>query len=162
MLEARRRPRPTSIKCGTARYPAWGYVVAFTHPACPKLFFVTSVTLERRGEWDQTNRRWLHSRRHERRPAAMRGIVLYPMNALVNDQLSRLRRILARGDSPDWQRRQLAGNVIHFGMYTSLAPPTGLPGEPRRRERWEQFDLSRRGSVDVRQGRVGFALRVGF
>jgi ATP-dependent helicase YprA (DUF1998 family) len=93
----------------------------------------------RRGEWDQTNRRWLHSRRHERRPAAMRGIVLYPMNALVNDQLSRLRRILARGDSPDWQRRQLAGNVIHFGMYTSLAPPTGLPGELRRRERWEQF-----------------------
>lgn len=93
----------------------------------------------RRGEWDQTNRRWLNSRRHERRPAAMRGIVLYPMNALVNDQLSRLRRILARGDSPDWQRRQLAGNVIHFGMYTSLAPPTGLPGELRRRERWEQF-----------------------
>ena len=93
----------------------------------------------RRGEWDTNSRRWLHSRRHERRSAAIRAIVLYPMNALVNDQLSRLRRILARGDSPEWQRQRLAGNVIHFGMYTSLAPPTGLPDERRRRERWEAF-----------------------
>lgn len=93
----------------------------------------------RRGEWDPTSRRWLNSRRHERRPAAIRAIVLYPMNALVNDQLSRLRRILARGDSPEWQRQRLAGNVIHFGMYTSLAPPTGLPDDARRRERWDAF-----------------------
>lgn len=93
----------------------------------------------RRGEWDPASRQWLHSRRHERRPAAIRAIVLYPMNALVNDQLSRLRRILARGDSPEWQRQRLKGNVIHFGMYTSLAPPTGLPDDVRRRERWDAF-----------------------
>lgn len=68
---------------------------------------------------------WQHSRRHERRPAAMRGLILYPMNALVNDQLSRLRRILARGNSPAWQKEQWQGNVIHFGMYTGLAVPTG-------------------------------------
>lgn len=93
----------------------------------------------RRGEWDPAARQWLSSRRHERRPAAIRAIVLYPMNALVNDQLSRLRRILARGDSPEWQRQRLKGNVIHFGMYTSLAPPTGLPDDSRRRERWDAF-----------------------
>ena len=56
------------------------------------------------------------------------------MNALVNDQLSRLRRILARGDSPVWQRAHLQGNVIHFGMYTSLTQPTGLPDARAKRE----------------------------
>jgi len=88
----------------------------------------------RRGEYDAQRDLWLHSRRHEARPAALRAIILYPMNALVNDQLSRLRRILARGASPDWQRRNLNGNVIHFGMYTSLAPIAGHWSEEWRRK----------------------------
>ena len=54
-----------------------------------------------RGEYHAKTNTWLHSRRHETRIAALRGIVLYPMNALVNDQLSRLRRILARDQSPE-------------------------------------------------------------
>ncbi len=68
---------------------------------------------------------WLHSRRNENRPAALRSIILYPMNALVNDQLTRLRRILSLGNSPSWQRANLNGNLIHFGMYTSLTPVAG-------------------------------------
>lgn len=85
------------------------------------------------------NDTWLHARRHETRPAALRAIILYPMNALVNDQLSRLRRILARGNSPDWQQRNLKGNVIHFGMYTSLAQPTGLWKEKTKRDRFSEY-----------------------
>jgi ATP-dependent helicase YprA (DUF1998 family) len=92
-----------------------------------------------RGEYNEKMRVWLHSRRHEARPAAMRGIVLYPMNALVNDQLSRLRRILARGDSPEWQTRNLNGNVIHFGMYTSLCPQAGLAQEEWRRNKLTEY-----------------------
>ena len=82
---------------------------------------------------------WLHSRRHERRPAAVRAIVLYPMNALVNDQMSRLRRILALNDSPEWQRENLNGNLIHFGMYTSLTGTTGRPDNPSRQRRWADY-----------------------
>ena len=82
---------------------------------------------------------WLHSRRHERRPAAVRAIVLYPMNALVNDQMSRLRRILALNDSPEWQRENLNGNLIHFGMYTSLTETTGRPDNPSRQRRWADY-----------------------
>lgn len=93
----------------------------------------------RRGRYDAQNNVWLHSRRHEARPAALRGIILYPMNALVNDQLSRLRRILARGTSPDWQRHNLGGNVIHFGMYTSLTQPTGSWVDKRRRDRFHAY-----------------------
>ena len=61
------------------------------------------------------------------------------MNALVNDQLSRLRRILARGASPDWQMDHLNGNVIHFGMYTSITQPTGEWKEKRRRDRYATY-----------------------
>ena len=81
------------------------------------------------------NHRGLHSRHNERRPAALRAIILYPMNALVNDQMSRLRRILALNGSPEWQRRNLQGNLIHFGMYTSLTETTGRPDDARKR-RW--------------------------
>ena len=83
--------------------------------------------------------RWYHSRRHETREAGLRAIVLYPMNALVNDQMSRLRRVLALNDSPDWQRQHLSGNLIHFGMYTSLTPPTRGPEEKTKRQQFEDY-----------------------
>jgi len=91
------------------------------------------------GRYDSYADVWLHSRRYETRPAALRAIILYPMNALVNDQLSRLRRILALGESPDWQRRNLRGNVIHFGMYTSLCQPTGGWSDKWRRDKYDQY-----------------------
>ena len=82
---------------------------------------------------------WLHSRRNERRPAAIRALILYPMNALVNDQMSRLRRILSLNNSPDWQRQTLNGNLIHFGMYTSLTETTGVPDNPHKRKRFNDY-----------------------
>lgn len=87
------------------------------------------------GEWSPAQNAWLHSRRHETRPAAVRAIVLYPMNALVNDQLQRLRRILSRGTSPEWQRAHFNNNLIHFGMYTGLSKPAGSPKDSWRRDR---------------------------
>ena len=81
---------------------------------------------------------WIHSRRNERRPAALRAIILYPMNALVNDQMSRLRRVLALNGSPEWQRAHLNGNLIHFGMYTSLTEVTGTPNRSDKRRRFSQ------------------------
>ena len=82
---------------------------------------------------------WVHSRRHEIRPAALRAIVLYPMNALVNDQMSRLRRVIALNGSPQWQRERLNGNLIHFGMYTSLTEVTGSPERRDKRRRFGQY-----------------------
>jgi ATP-dependent helicase YprA (DUF1998 family) len=92
-----------------------------------------------RGKFDERSNVWLHSRRHESRPAALRAIILYPMNALVNDQLSRLRRILSNGASPDWQRRNLNGNLIHFGMYTSLTPRAGSFVDKWRRDKINEY-----------------------
>ena len=82
---------------------------------------------------------WQHSRRQETREAGLRAIILYPMNALVNDQMSRLRRVLSLNGSPDWQREYLDGNLIHFGMYTSLTPPTRGPEQKAKRQQFEVY-----------------------
>ena len=91
------------------------------------------------GYYNFYNGIWEHSRRHETREAGLRAIILYPMNALVNDQMSRLRRILALNGASDWQRRHLNGNLLHFGMYTSLTPPTRGPENQTKRQQFEEY-----------------------
>ena len=90
------------------------------------------------GEWSGRRQEWLHKRRHEERPAALRAIVLYPMNALVNDQLRRLRRTLDSDEALAWQRKHLNGNLIHFGRYTSQTELPGSPSDEGRRRRWSE------------------------
>jgi ATP-dependent helicase YprA (DUF1998 family) len=81
---------------------------------------------------------WEHCRRHERRAGAIRAIILYPMNALVNDQIRRLRKVLARPESVIWQRQNLSQNLIYFGKYTSQTPYAGMP-DKKRLQRWHQY-----------------------
>ena len=72
---------------------------------------------------------WASSRRAESRPAAMRAIVLYPTNALVEDQVGRLRRALRIINAQQPER------ALWFGRYTGATlgggdPPT-QPTDPR-------------------------------
>jgi ribosomal protein S27E len=90
------------------------------------------------GTYNSGQQQWLHRRRHERRPAAARAIVLYPMNALVNDQLQRLRRILSDSASEAWQLATLQNNLIYFGMYTGDTEPTGHWSRKARRDSWNR------------------------
>lgn len=65
------------------------------------------------------------------RPRAIRALVLYPMNALVEDQLVRLRKML---DSPEAKAvldDRANGNRIFFGRYTSASPVPGYLEHPR-------------------------------
>jgi DEAD/DEAH box helicase domain-containing protein len=55
---------------------------------------------------------WMPARPEGGRPAALRAVVLYPTNALVEDQISRLRRAVTRAQRPD------GGPPITFGRYT--------------------------------------------
>lgn len=64
-------------------------------------------------------------RRHERRPAAMRALILYPMNALVEDQMTRLRRALDSDDTRLWMWNKGSRNNIYFGRYNSVSPIAG-------------------------------------
>jgi len=63
---------------------------------------------------------------------AVRALLLYPMNALVNDQLSRLRRLFGAPATRDWFK-QYGGRPVKFGRYTSRTPfPGVIPDDTKR------------------------------
>ena len=68
---------------------------------------------------------------HPGRPAAVRALVLYPMNALVEDQLTRVRRALDSPEARGVMDERFRGNRIFFGRYTSATPVTGHLDHPR-------------------------------
>lgn len=80
-------------------------------------------------------RRWQRSlrvphRAHERRPAAVRALVVYPMNALVEDQLSRLRRALDSPAARQWLAGNRGANRLYFGRYNGSTPVPGHEYRP--------------------------------
>lgn len=82
-------------------------------------------------------------RGNENRDAAVRALIIYPMNALVEDQLSRLRVALDSPHARDWFNLNRDGNRFYVGRYNSespvpgheLRPPSGARGvqNPDRR-----------------------------
>jgi DEAD/DEAH box helicase domain-containing protein len=93
-------------------------------------------------------------RAHETRPAAVRGLIVYPMNALVEDQLTRLRRAFDSPQAREWFSAHRPGNRIYFGRYNGETPVAGYEykqsGRPNRdkieelAERLSEIDQSSR------------------
>lgn len=75
--------------------------------------------------WWAGGKKWTPQRQHENRQSAVRGLVLYPLNALVEDQLVRLRKALDSDEAREWFDTNLNGNRIHFGRYTGKTPLAG-------------------------------------
>jgi DEAD/DEAH box helicase domain-containing protein len=71
--------------------------------------------------WNEENSQWSHSQRS----AAIRALVLYPLNALVEDQLRRLRVTLDHPEVHRWLDRHRGGNRITYGRYTGQTPVSG-------------------------------------
>lgn len=67
----------------------------------------------------------VRQRNHERRKAGVRALILYPMNALVEDQMSRLRKALDSDDTRKWLSKNTNGNAIYFGRYNGSSPVAG-------------------------------------
>lgn len=65
-----------------------------------------------------------NQRKRDSRPAALRALVLYPMNALVEDQMARLREALDSNEVRKFMDDNLGGNRIYFGSYNgeTIAP----------------------------------------
>jgi ATP-dependent helicase YprA (DUF1998 family) len=59
------------------------------------------------------------------RQPAVRALILYPMNALVDDQLMRMRRALDSDAVRDWLDAHRRGHRFYFGRYTGATPVTG-------------------------------------
>jgi DEAD/DEAH box helicase domain-containing protein len=68
---------------------------------------------------------------HVKRPTALRALVLYPLNALVEDQLRRLRQTLDNDQIRAWLDTHRSGNRITFGRYTGLTPIAGIEDRDR-------------------------------
>lgn len=77
--------------------------------------------------WRRSAAAFEPQRSNETRTSAVRALVIYPMNALVEDQLARLRRSLDSDEARAWLRNNRGGNLFHFGRYTSHS----LPSRPR-------------------------------
>ncbi|QDH10970.1 DEAD/DEAH box helicase [Nocardioides dongxiaopingii] len=59
------------------------------------------------------------------RPAAVRALLMYPMNALVEDQLVRLREALDSPAARAWYDANTNGERFYFGRYTGRTPVPG-------------------------------------
>ncbi|MBT2488061.1 DEAD/DEAH box helicase [Streptomyces sp. ISL-96] len=59
------------------------------------------------------------------RHAAVRALVLYPMNALVDDQMMRLRKALDSDEVRAWLAQSRPGHRFYFGRYTGATPVPG-------------------------------------
>mgnify|MGYP003625687214 CR=1 FL=1 len=87
---------------------------------------------------------------------AMRALVLYPMNALVNDQLGRLRALL--GDPRLVETfKSWCGRPPRFARYTSRTPYAGVRTSRKDGQRLQSFDdfyvdvLRRTDSADLEE-----------
>ncbi|HEY9694172.1 MAG TPA: DEAD/DEAH box helicase [Oculatellaceae cyanobacterium] len=63
---------------------------------------------------------------HAPRTKALRALILYPLNALVEDQLRRLRKALEAPSVHQWLNQNRGGNRITFGRYTGQTPVSGI------------------------------------
>ncbi|SOB74736.1 Helicase conserved C-terminal domain-containing protein [Marinobacter sp. LV10R510-11A] len=78
------------------------------------------------------------------RPKAVRALLLYPMNALVEDQMVRLRKMLDSPEAETVLNQRANGNRIFFGRYTSASPVPGYLMHPRRVDQQERTRGKRR------------------
>lgn len=89
--------------------------------------------------WENDQQEWQAQWGHVQRPMALRGLILYPLNALVEDQLRRLRQTLDSRDTHDWLDQTRGRNRITFGRYTSLTPLPGTMDAQRLRRLGQQL-----------------------
>lgn len=56
---------------------------------------------------------------------AVRGLILYPLNALAEDQMRRLREALSSENAINWLNEYANSNYITFARYTGITPTSG-------------------------------------
>jgi Lhr-like helicase len=106
------------------------------------------------GSWWRTSTRRAPQRTvRSNRPAAVRTLILYPMNALVEDQLTRLRQTLDSDSAREWFADHRLCNRFYFGRYTGLTPVSGAKdGSIKSRLLREQLqEADRRWEALLRQ-----------
>lgn len=96
--------------------------------------------------WSTSTRRAPQRNPAGHRPAAVRALVLFPMNALVEDQLVRLRKYLDSDKARQWFQNHLKGNRFYFGHYTGRTPVAG----PRDEKAYKRKQLQKEMQANER------------
>jgi hypothetical protein len=106
--------------------------------------------------WQEDREQWSSRRQGENRPSAVRALVIYPMNALVEDQMQRLRKTLDSPDAREVMHERFKGNRIYFGQYTSSTPVTGFERHPRVAEDKDEKRRRNKRLARLRETMRGF------
>lgn len=97
------------------------------------LWHISSAPHNNRKWWTNSGTRvgqWHHTSRYSAGLHAVRALIIYPLNALVEDQLRRLRKTLDSPKFNHWMDNYRGGNRILFGRYTGLTPVSGESTNP--------------------------------
>lgn len=89
------------------------------------------------GRWWRVPRATRTSQRaHEPQPRqpALRGLLLFPLNALIEDQLGRLRKAVDLPQARAWLDSHRGGNRFWFGRYAGDTPVPGLSTNASKRQ----------------------------
>jgi DEAD/DEAH box helicase domain-containing protein len=111
--------------------------------------------------WRQRGQSRVQQRGHEPRERipAVRALLLYPLNALIEDQLGRIRRACDGRDARNWLRGNRSGNRFWFGRYTSATPIAGPQGDPTKtaelKKQLREMDSDWQGAVRSAAARPG-------
>jgi ATP-dependent helicase YprA (DUF1998 family) len=91
--------------------------------ACPQPPASRKWWIPNAGQWTP---QWEHTGRTNQGQHAVRAVILYPLNALVEDQLRRLRSSLDSDVTREWLDQNRLGNRVLFGRYTGQTPVSGV------------------------------------
>jgi DEAD/DEAH box helicase domain-containing protein len=110
--------------------------------------------------WRTPRAQRMSQRAHEpptRRPA-LRGILLFPLNALIEDQLARLRKAIDLPAARAWLDAHRRGNRFWFGRYAGDTPVPGLStSASKRQELRQELTLMDREWVNAQRSVAGGA-----
>ncbi len=84
--------------------------------------------------WRQRGQARIRQRGYEppERIPAVRALLLYPLNALIEDQLGRIRKACDGPDAQHWLDANRSGHRLWFGRYTSATPIPGTSANPNK------------------------------
>ena len=85
--------------------------------------------------WNYPRQQRIAQRAHDsQRQNALRALFLYPLNALIEDQLGRIRRACDSADGRSWLNKKRQGNRFWFGRYTGSTPVSGPEVNSQKRQ----------------------------
>ena len=97
--------------------------------------------------WENKDAGWAPQRVNETgKLSAVRALIIYPMNALVEDQLVRLRKATDSKSARLWFENNRNGHRFFFGRYTGRSPVSGDPSS-----KYKVADLRERHKVNSKR-----------